>query len=101
MQKQKQKGMKMEYEEVKTEITKKDELLNKPMLVKAIKEVETENGKANIISATLLEENKDVNFFMAQDRSGIDNINKTYIIKTATSAKGRDYFFLQEIVVKK
>lgn len=90
----------MEYEEVKTEVTKKEELLMQPLVVKAIKLVDTDSGEANIVTAELLETHKEVNFFMSLDRSNESFIGKTYILKSAVSKRNRNYFYLQEIKVK-
>ena len=90
----------MEWTEVKTEIEKKENLLAKPLRVDSFKQVDTDSGVANIVTATLLETKKSVNFFMSTDRSGEGYVGKTYILKTATSAKNRQYYFLQEIAVK-
>lgn len=91
----------MEYDEVKTEITKKEEMLLQPLVVKAVKKVDTDSGEANIVTAELLESKKDVNFFMSTDRSNESFIGKTYVLKTAVSGKNRTYYYLQEIVIKK
>ena len=90
----------MEYEEVKTEVTKKEDLLVQPMVVKSIKTVDTDSGEANIVTAELLESKKEVNFFMSTDRSNESFIGKTYVLKTAVSKRNRNYFYLQEIKVK-